>query len=343
MCERARFDASRAPREASEDPGTDLRRVCPIVKNRDSCDPRGRTLVGTDASSSRLAYGRCTRDALQRTDVRAALPWLATAASVGLFATAAMPVDGWSTVIPVLAVVAATWVVGIAGLVRAAVQGAHPGVVVLLALAPPVVAAAAALVTFAAFLTAILPLAAPILVSVAVLLALLLTGRGVPPHRPAQPAAVAIGACVSLGLVALGIIDGLVWMPETLVPSMSAIEIHGALVEQGGAGMLTFVVAFGALWAGTTLVVAAIVLWRRLRPGPTLAWTLAPGALALAGLPMWEFGIGMVISDSLPPFRGGPSEAWPWLAALGCVVVGVATHGVLRRPADAPAAEAVVA
>lgn len=276
------------------------------------------------------------RDSLRRPDVRAALPWLATTASAGLFATAAMPIDGWLPTVPVLVTVGIAWLAGVALLVRAVARGAHPGVAVLLALAPPLVAVVAAIATFAAFLTAILPLAAPLLVAVGVVLALVLTGRGVPPYRAAQPAAVATGTVASLALVALGVADGLVWLPETLVPGMSAGEVHDALVAQGGAGTIGFMIGFGVLWAAATLVVAAIVLWRRLRPGPTIAWTLAPGALALAGVPVWEFGIGMVISDSLPPFRGGPSEGWPWLAALGCVAVGVATHAALRRREGAP-------
>lgn len=274
---------------------------------------------------------------MRRPDVRAAVPWLAAAASVGLFASAAMPTDGWWSAAPALVVVAVAWFVGVALLARAAVRGARRGLIAVLALAPPAVAVVAAVLTLATFLTAILPLAAPILVAVAVVLALVLTGRGVPPYRRAQPAAVGAGAAASLALVALGVADGLVWLPQSLVPSMAAAEIHAALVEQGGARTLAFTAAFGVLWAVAILIVAAIVRWRRLRPGPTLAWTLMPGALALAGLPMWEFAIGMVISDSLPPYRGGPSDAWPWLAALGCIVLGIATHAALRRRADAAA------
>lgn len=276
------------------------------------------------------------REAMRRPDIRAAVPWLAAASAIGLFA-AAMPTDGWWSAAPPLVVVAVAWLAGVALLARAAVRGAHPGAVAVLALAPPVVAVVATVLTLATFVTAILPLAAPIAVAVAVVLALVLTGRGVPPYRRAQPIAVGAGAAASLALVALGVADWLVWLPQSLAPSTSASEIHAALVEQGGAGTLAFTAAFGALWAVATLVVAAIVLWRRLRPGPTLAWTLMPGVLALAGLPMWELAIGMVISDSLPPYRGGPSDAWPWLAALGCVAAGVATHGALRRRAEAPA------
>ncbi|WP_144720858.1 hypothetical protein [Agrococcus jejuensis] len=280
-------------------------------------------------------------DALHRPDVRAAVACLSAVVAAGLFAMTVMPRDGWWSIAPMVALVATAVVAGAGLLVRAAVQGAPRGQLVAIAVIAAGASVAAVGVAFGAILGAALVLGIPLLLAIVACLALVLTGRGVPPFAPRAPRAIATGAGVSLVLVALGVVDALVWLPETLVPGAAAAEVHAALAAAGAEGSRLAMV-FGAAWAASAIVVAAIVRWRRLRPGASFAWTAAPGILAIMGLGWWELGLGMDIADTLMT-GGGLSWAMPWLAALACVATGIATFAVLRDRAPVANAAAVTA
>ncbi|WP_092504363.1 hypothetical protein [Agrococcus jejuensis] len=282
------------------------------------------------------------RDALQHPDARAAVACYAAVVAAGLFAMAVMPRDGWLSIAPMVVVVVAGLVVGTALLVRAGLRGAPRGQLVAIAASAAGAAVLAVVVAFGAILGMSLVLGFPIVLAIVAAIALVLTGRGVPPYAPVRWASVAAGTGASLALVGLGVADALVWLPETLVPGATAAEVHAALAAAGETDSHGLAVMFAVMWGASTLVVAAVVLWRRLRPGASLAWTLAPGVLAIMGLPWWQFGLGMDIADTLVT-SGGMSWAMPWLAAASCVAAGVATFAVLRDRAPIASAAAVTA
>lgn len=281
------------------------------------------------------------RDALQHPDARAAVACLSVVVAAGLFSMAAMPRDGWPSIAPMIAIVVAATITGVASLVRAGIRGAPRGQLVAIAAVAAASVALAVIVAFGAILAIGLVLGFPVVLAVVAVIVLVLTGRGVPPYAPVRWAAVTVGSLLSLALVGLGVADALIWLPESLVPGATAAEVHAALAAAGETDGRGFAIAFAAMWGSSTLVVAAVALWRRLRSGASLAWTLAPGVLAIMGLPWWELGLGMDIADTMLT-SGGMSWAMPWLSAAACVATGIATFAVLRDRAPIASAAAVV-
>lgn len=268
--------------------------------------------------------------ALRDPGVRAAAPWLVMAVAAGAMATTAMGVDAWWAAAPVGAALGVGLLVGLGLLVAAALR--RPASAGRLALvggfAVFAVLVAAALQMFA-FVLGPLVLAAPVAILVAAIVLLAL--RGASTRRPAVPG-VAIGALVGLAATAIGVLDGLVWMPLALAPGYELDAIYAELARQGEDHGIPMVVAWGALAAAGVVVAGAAALRRRHRAGPAAAITIAPAVAALLGLQWWEFAMGMSVSDALPPYAGGQSDAMPWIGSLTAILAGLVVWLALRAP-----------
>ena len=128
-----------------------------------------------------------------------------------------------------------------------------------------------------------------------------------------------VSTLVILCVVALGAIDGLVWMPLALAPDYTLPEIHTAMDAVGeGSGSVGLIG-----WCSSVLRRWCWCLdHARLRRGPanvrpavSVALLIGVGAIFFQ---WWAaFSMGMSVSDTLPPYAGGQSDFWPWYAAAG--------------------------
>ncbi|MFC7431558.1 MULTISPECIES: hypothetical protein [unclassified Agrococcus] len=271
------------------------------------------------------------REALRDPRALAAVPWLVAAIAAGAMATTVMAVDAWWQAAPLVSVLLAGIVVGLGLLVAAAAprpSAARP-LALLGALALLAVPIAAAMQTFAfAFGPLVLILPVAVLVLASVLLAL----RGTSRRRPAV-GAVAGAALVALAVTAVGVLDGLVWMPMTLAPGIPLDVIYAELERQGEDGGIPMVVAWGVVATLGVVVAGAAALRRRHGAAAAAALTLAPAVSALLVLQWWEFAMGMSVSDALPPYAGGQSDAMPWIGALTAALAGLVAWLALRSSA----------
>ncbi|MBG6054968.1 hypothetical protein IWX81_001379 [Salinibacterium sp. CAN_S4] len=151
-------------------------------------------------------------------------------------------------------------------------------------------------------------------------------------------------ATLALATVALGALDLLVWSPQAMAPDYALGEIWAALPPAELAAGMAFVIIWIVFWTVATLVYLAggiSVLGRAARPS-TRSLTSA-GLLLVAGAVFFQFfagfGIGMSISDTLPPFRGGGSDIRAWCAMLGQLSL-VASLVLSIAPRSLPALEA---
>ena len=128
---------------------------------------------------------------------------------------------------------------------------------------------------------------------------------------------------VILAVVALGAIDGLVWMPLAIAPGYTLPEIHAAMEAVGeGAGSVAFIAAWAVFWGLAALTPTVLALSGRTwlgRLDVRRVWGVALLVGAGAIFFQWwaTFSMGMSVSDTLPPFRGGQSDFWGWYAATG--------------------------
>jgi hypothetical protein len=158
-----------------------------------------------------------------------------------------------------------------------------------------------------------------------------------------------VGICstlVMLFVVALGAIDGLVWMPLALAPDYTLTEIHAAMDAVGeGSGSVGLIVAWAVLWGLAALVPTVLGLHPRIRRGPAnvrlvvlVALLIGVGAIFFQ---WWAaFSMGMSVSDTLPPYTGGQSAFWPWYAAAGLSMLVVAVVLLVVRPSSRESVDA---
>lgn len=133
---------------------------------------------------------------------------------------------------------------------------------------------------------------------------------------------VVLGAAASaalLAVVALGFLDGYVWMPEALMPGMSAAEIR---TRMGYAGELDGALVMLRIWAASWGLAALVPLVLGLI-GPV--WLTARrmllitlGIVAAAIFFQWTgtFSMGMGVADTFG-VGGGQSPFWVFYSLLG--------------------------
>lgn len=157
----------------------------------------------------------------------------------------------------------------------------------------------------------------------------------------------AAASVVLLLVVALGVMDGLVWMPEALVPGMSASEIRERMDAAGELGSaLTALGLWAGIWATVALVpamVGALPIGERIMPDVRGVLFLGCAIAAAAIFFQWmgTFSMGMGVADTFG-VSGGQSPFWAFYslfgqtALIGFIVLELwpFTRGV---PAPAPA------
>lgn len=286
-------------------------------------------------------------DALQRDRARSVLGWLA-AAVVGAhcsamsvsaaFATAASgSALSWSA-----AAAAALSLVVVAGML-----GIGTGQLVLLVRAAPKrwagVAAPVALVVLGLLVAPLAPLLAVVGAPLHLVLPLAVAGHGIglllldPRMRAAAPRpvrSVALGLAAAIVVLALGLVDALVLLPTTLAPRMPLDELWAGMAAVREAGGWVVPVLWAGAWA-VGILVLALGLLRARRGGPgSLGLLLGAAALAIGGLPVAQFSIGMGVADTFGT-GGGMSLGYPAIALLATVLVAASAALLIgtRRPA----------
>ena len=143
-----------------------------------------------------------------------------------------------------------------------------------------------------------------------------------------------------LGVITLGLFEGLIWGPEDQAGGMPAAAVYAALSDLDRAAGIAWVIAWAVL---ASLGPLALVIVRHLmlvagrtdRDVARLTGVL--GLLAVGGVVFFQgwatFSIGMSIADTLPPFAGGRSAVWSLYAAAGATAGLI---GVLLALAPAP-------
>ncbi len=129
----------------------------------------------------------------------------------------------------------------------------------------------------------------------------------------------AVASAVLLVVVALGFLDGYVWMPEALMPGMTAAEIR---VRMGHAGELDGALVMLRIWAVCwgLAALAPLVLgligpaWLTARR--MLLVTLGIVAAAIFFQWMGTFAMGMGVADTFGT-SGGQSPFWVFYSLLG--------------------------
>ena len=136
---------------------------------------------------------------------------------------------------------------------------------------------------------------------------------------------------VATAMLVLGTLDTLVWMPQQLAPGIAPERITAALEASGD---LPYVTASALVWlVFWALVTAAYVVVLlpavpRLRPAidavrPITVVAFGAVLLGAVGFLHWwsAFGMGMSVSDELPPYVGGTTVLGAALA-LGGLLLG---------------------
>jgi hypothetical protein len=272
-------------------------------------------------------------DALQRERSRSAFGWLAAAVvgahSSAMSAAAALAPSGiasplsWSA-----AAAAALSLVVVAGML-----GIGAGQLVLLVRAAPrrwaTRAAPVALLALGLLSAPLAPLLAVVGAPLHLVLPIALAGHGVglllldPSTRAGAPRpvrGVALGLVAAIAVLALGLLDALVLLPMTLAPRMPIDELWASMAAVGEASGWVAPVLWAAAWLVALLVLALGLLRARRRGRGSLGLLLGAGALAVGGLPLAEFSIGMGVADAFGT-GGGMSFAYPVVAFLATVLV----------------------
>jgi hypothetical protein len=160
-----------------------------------------------------------------------------------------------------------------------------------------------------------------------------------------------VGA-VLVAMLVLGALDTLVWLPQHLAPGIPLDRIYDALsASRDLPSILVTVAVWFGFWAFWTALYVVLLLpaLRVFRPLPELLrpiGVLAIGCLLIGAVGFFHwwsaFGMGMSVSDELPPGVGGLTPFGSKLE-LGAILVGFAGvfFGVLAialRPRPAAAA-----
>ena len=135
-----------------------------------------------------------------------------------------------------------------------------------------------------------------------------------------------------VAMLVLGTVDTLVWLPEHLAPTTSLDGIYAGLTA---ADDMPFAVLGVPVWIvfwavlGTAYVLLLLPGVRALRPAAEGVGALGAAALgclllgAVGVFHWWSaFGMGMAVSDDLPPGVGGTTP-FGVVLALGGVIVGL--------------------
>ncbi|QEE60700.1 hypothetical protein FVA74_03255 [Salinibacterium sp. dk2585] len=133
---------------------------------------------------------------------------------------------------------------------------------------------------------------------------------------------VVLGVAASAALlvvVALGFLDGYVWMPEALMPGMTAAEIRARMDDAGELGSsLTMLGIWTVCWGLAALApcVLGVIGPAWLSARRMLLLTLGIVAAAIFFQWMGTFSMGMGVADTFGT-SGGQSSFWVFYSMLG--------------------------
>ncbi len=145
------------------------------------------------------------------------------------------------------------------------------------------------------------------------------------PVAPARSGRVVLAASLAiLGLIVLGLVEGLVWGVEDQAGGLPAAAVYAALNDVDRVNGIVSVLLWAALWSVGPLVLV-VVRHRALARGEAdRDVTRLVGILGLLGIGAtvffqgWAtFSIGMSIADTLPPYMGSRSALWFAYASVG--------------------------
>ncbi|WP_026372939.1 hypothetical protein [Agrococcus lahaulensis] len=181
---------------------------------------------------------------------------------------------------------------------------------------------AAPLAPFLAIVGAPLHLVLPLVV-VGHGIGLLLLDPSMRAGAPRPVRGVALGLVAAIAVLALGVLDALVLLPLTLAPGVPLDELWSGMAAVGEAGGWVVPVLWAGAWAVAILVLALGLLRARRGGRGSLGLLLGAAALAVGGLPVAEFSIGMGVADTFAT-GGGMSAAYPAIALLATALVAAA-------------------
>lgn len=216
----------------------------------------------------------------------------------------------------------------------------------------------AAVILFAPFVAALLPIAVvfAFLVALAVLLAGDPRAQGAPLSRPRAVGIALLSAVGVLAALTCSLLHVYVWNPLARLPGMTLDEIYAGLVAARELPTPVFPVVVATFWC--LAVVALVVLCalphpgiRRLATARRIAGAGVLGvALVAGGTWMLGFGMGMGMADAFATSGGDAAVSGPVLTVVGTgFAVAAAMLGLLpsrlrpldpAQPAEAPPAEA---
>ena len=130
--------------------------------------------------------------------------------------------------------------------------------------------------------------------------------------RPRRLVVVLLAALILFAVIAVGAVDLLVWAPMALAPGYELVEIYAALSEGDRVAGLVWIALWTLFWLVFVVALAIIGLMTarkadRFRIRPVLVVLLTIAATIVFFQPWSGFSLGMSISDTLPPYRGGMS------------------------------------
>ena len=332
----------------------------------------GAALFSLTAARTAEAYGfTVTELALRRVRWGVALVLSSGVLFVGLWTSGGFGSRGGipqALSIAVFALVFAAVVVGFWLLWRAAaavgrvarLATAVVGLAVVAFLAGAAVLALAPLAPFAALIGAIAAIAVPVAViaGIAAKVSWLhgLSGSEMPlsrrtPRRMPVARRRVIAVSVFGGVfavIALGLVDALVWGPQSQAPGHELSVIYAAVAEDSGAVPVTMIAVWAGFW---TLAAVAFLLVTVVPRYGSFARALTPRRIVIVGLALastivffqgWAtFSIGMSIADTLPPNAGTRSGFWSVYAATGSLLMVAAILGSV--PPAAPGLQRALA
>lgn len=165
-------------------------------------------------------------------------------------------------------------------------------------------------------------------------------------------------AVVYAAWLVVGVVDNLVWMPQLIAPTTPLDEIYAVLTRAGSApGVAIAPILWLVFWAIAGAIYLTVLLPAHPRfqavAGPT-SWLIVVGSgLTLFGaMAFWQwgsgFGMGMEVSDELPPYVGNTTPFGQFcvyggflitlLGALTWIIGGLRAGG--SRPAGTTAGQA---
>lgn len=149
-----------------------------------------------------------------------------------------------------------------------------------------------------------------------------------PPRRRLGSAWVALALSLALiGVIVVGLVEGLIWGVEHQAGGMPAADVYAALSDYDRVAGVVSVLIWAAVWSLGPLALVLVRMWAVRRGSADHDIARLVGVLGLLGVGAtvffhgWAtFSLGMSIADTVPPYTGSRSAIWFVYASLGVTV-----------------------